>query len=324
MCEIYPLRLKGVTRSPIWGGTQLIRDWHKETVADTIGESWELTVRTGDVCTVTNGVLAGTSLDVLIAEYTNEIMGESSMPNGRFPLLVKLIDAVDRLSVQVHPDDAYAARVAGECGKTEMWYIVKADENAEIICGLSDGTTTEDYARAVASGSFERLLNHQKVRAGETYFIPSGLPHAIGKGILIAEIQQNCDLTYRVYDYNRRDKSGNTRELHVAKALDVIRPFTCKEIEEIRYARLGGQTPPDGLLADCKYFRVEKLTLENDTRVLSRARRVRHLLCIGGNVSLTYNGTTERLCRGDSVLLAASLSELALHGEGELLLSEAY
>ncbi|MBQ9784500.1 MAG: class I mannose-6-phosphate isomerase [Clostridia bacterium] len=323
MRSLYPFKLKGVTKSPIWGGTRLLQNWNKTSDCDTVGESWELTVRAGDVCTVVNGAYAGKTLSELIASDRDAIMGTSSMPSGAFPLLVKLIDATDRLSVQVHPDDAYAARVENDRGKTEMWYIVEADEGAEIVCGLLDGVSAADYARAVQNGDFESLLKHQPVHAGQTYFIPSGLPHAIGKGILIAEIQQNCDLTYRVYDYNRRDKNGNTRELHVGKALDVIRPFSHEEIEQIRYARLDGRAPTDGLLADCDYFRVEKITLDG-SQVLAPCARMRHLLCLDGDVTLTHDGAVEQVRKGDSILLPAALSDVTLDGAGSLLLSEGY
>ena len=323
MRNLYPFKLKGVTKSPIWGGVRLLQNWNKTSDCDTVGESWELTVRAGDMCRIVNGAYAGEPLDRLIARERDAMMGATTMPNGTFPLLVKLIDAADRLSVQVHPSDAYAARVENDRGKTELWYVVEADPGAEIVYGLLDGVSTADYARAVQNGDFESLLKRQPICAGEAYFIPSGLVHAIGKGILIAEIQQNCDRTYRVYDYDRRDKNGNTRELHVQKALDVIRPFSAEEIEAIRYARLCGKTPSDGLLADCEYFRVEKMTLDGK-RTLIPTNRMRHLLCLDGDVTLVCEGESERVCKGDSVLLPAALPAVTLDGTGELLLSEAY
>ena len=197
MQKLYPLRLIGVTKSPVWGGTRLLREWNKNADAPTVGESWELTVREKEIATVTNGEHCGRNLAELIAEYGEALTG-GNFGATDFPLLIKLLDANDNLSVQVHPDDSYAASVEHDRGKTEMWYVVDADEGAEIICGLADGINTADFANAVANGRTLEVLKHLEVRPGEVCFIPAGLPHAIGKGILIAEIQQNCDLTYRV------------------------------------------------------------------------------------------------------------------------------
>ncbi|MBQ8310700.1 MAG: class I mannose-6-phosphate isomerase [Clostridia bacterium] len=319
MIHIYPLKLRGVTKSPIWGGTRLLHHWNKTSGNETVGESWELTVRAAEQSRVSNGIYSGRTLAELLVNNAGDIMGASFYSDGAFPLLVKMIDAADRLSVQVHPDDAYAANVENDRGKTEMWYIVEADENAEIICGLADGVTQQDFADAVANGTLESALRHQRVRAGETYFIPSGLPHAIGKGILIAEIQQNCDLTYRVYDYDRRDKNGNLRALHVKKALDVIRPFSEDEVEAIRYSR--GKA--DGVLANCAYFCVEKLDV-NGNRSLPADVHMRHLLCLSGDISLVGNSFCEPVTKGDSYLLPAALENVELCGKGTLLLSIAY
>lgn len=321
MNNYYPLKLSSVIKSPIWGGTRLLEHWNKTASAATVGESWELTVRREERSTVLNKAYAGKTLNDLIADDRAGIMGMSSMPNDAFPLLVKLIDANDRLSVQVHPDDDYAARVENDRGKTEIWYIVEAEEGAEIICGLLPGTTAEDYAKAVHAGDYQSLLRRQKVKPGETYFIPSGLPHAIGAGILIAEIQQNCDLTYRVYDYDRLQKDGTLRELHVDKALDVIRPFAHEEIEAIRYSRLNGEAHAASLLADCTYFRVEHL---NNATTLAPSPYLRHLLVLAGNGALAYNGISYPLQKGDSYLLPASLGTMVLAGNCECLLSVSY
>ncbi len=317
----YPLQLQAVPKSPLWGGTRLLRQWNKTSTAARIGESWELTVREREASVVMNGSLRGHTLRELITAYPDAILGETSMPGGAFPLLVKLIDASDRLSVQVHPDDDYAARVEHDHGKTELWYILEADMGAEILCGLCDGVTTEDYAVAVARGDYESLLKHQRVRAGEVYFIPSGLPHAIGRGILLAEIQQNSDLTYRIYDYDRRQADGTRRALQVERALEVIRPFTAAELASLRYANL--QEPPSSsLLADCAYFRVEKVGREGKTS-LSSSRHMRHLLCVGGRGELHCEECHFPIQKGDSYLLPACLPALTLQGV-ECLLTTAY
>ena len=324
MKKFYPLFLSGVTKSPIWGGTRLPREWNKcAPDGGTVGESWELTVREREMCIVQNGPLAGTPIGELLHNRLEELMGKSTTTGDEFPLLIKFIDAADRLSVQVHPDDAYAMRVECDRGKTEMWYIVDADEDAEIICGLTDGINNADFCAALQKGELMSALKTQKVRAGETYFIPAGLPHAIGKGILIAEIQQNCDLTYRVYDYDRRQADGSLRELHIDKACDVIRPFTANEIDAIRYSR-GLPASREDILADCSYFRVEKLELSKITHTLPQNGYIRHLLCVDGEGTIEHNGTSYPFRRGNSILLPASLDTVTLMGDATILISTAY
>ncbi len=324
MNKLYPLLLSGVTKSPIWGGTRLPCEWNK-TAPDggTVGESWELTVRKKEMSIVQNGALAGKTVGKLLRNKASALMGKSTISNGEFPLLIKFIDAADRLSVQVHPDDVYAARVENDRGKTEMWYIVDADEDAEIICGLADGIDNAAFVSALQKGELMSALKVQKVRKGETYFIPAGLPHAIGKGILIAEIQQNCDLTYRVYDYDRRGADGSLRELHIDKACDVIRPFDEGEIDTIRYSR-GLPASREDVLADCEYFRVEKLNLNKNAHTLSQNGYLRHLLSLEGNGTIECDGVPYPFHRGDSILLPASLKEITLRGDATILISTAY
>ena len=323
MKNLYPLFLSGVTKSPIWGGTRLPREWNKYAPdGGSVGESWELTVRKSEMSIVQNGPLAGTPVGDLMRDLPEELMGRSALPGGEFPLLIKLIDAADRLSVQVHPDDAYAARVENDRGKTEMWYIVDADEDTEIICGLCDGIDNAAFCEALQKGELMSVLKVQKVHAGETYFIPAGLPHAIGKGILIAEIQQNCDLTYRVYDYDRRGADGSPRQLHIDKACDVIRPFDESQIDAIRYSR-GLPASRKTVLADCEYFRVEKLDLRENTHTLSKNGYLRHLLCLDGKGIIACDNISYPFCRGDSILLPASLDDITLTGTATVILSTA-
>ncbi len=324
MKKLYPLFLSGVTKSPIWGGTRLPREWNKcAPDSETVGESWELTVRKKEMCVVQNGALADKTVGDLLRDHPTELMCKTATTGDEFPLLIKFIDAADRLSVQVHPNDDYAARVENDRGKTEMWYIVDADEDAEIICGLADGIDNAAFCTALKNGELMSVLKTQKVRSGETYFIPAGLPHAIGKGILIAEIQQNCDLTYRVYDYDRRQADGTLRELHIDKACDVIRPFSEDEIDAIRYSRTL-PTSREDVIADCDYFRVEKLNLCQDVHALSQNGYLRHLLCIEGSGTIECDGVPYPFQRGDSILLPACLDDLTLSGNGTVLLSTAY
>ena len=299
--QLYPFKLSHVTKSPIWGGTRLLSDWGKQAESETVGESWELTVRAKEKSVILNGVYAGRTLESVIEECGGNIIAPD-FTGSEFPLLMKLIDARDTLSVQVHPDNDYAARVENDRGKTEMWYIVDADEGATLICGLQDGATSEDFAAAVRENDPERVLKFCPVQAGETYFIPAGMAHAIGKGILIAEIQQNCDLTYRVYDYNRRQPDGSLRELHVEKALDVVCPFDDDEVEAIRYSRRSDTLVNGEILADCAYFRVEKLTVQG-AQHLPDCALMRHVFCLEGEGNLIFNGESYPIVKGDSYFL---------------------
>ncbi len=309
--ELYPFQLSYVTKSPIWGGTRLLRDYGKTADAPTVGESWELTVRREEKAVVCNGVHAGKTLESILAEAGGNLIAPDYV--GEFPLLVKLIDACDKLSVQVHPDDAYAARVEHDRGKTEMWYIVEADEGAEIICGLNAGVTQADFAQAVREGRTNDVLRHCPVQAGETYFIPAGLPHAIGAGILIAEIQQNCDLTYRIYDYDRRGADGKLRELHVEKAMEVVRPFTDAEIEELQFSRRSDTLAGGEPLADCKYFRAERLQVKGE-HTLPASAEMRHLLCLSGEGCMVFRGKKYPFAKGVSYFLPP-LPEMKLQGD---------
>ena len=318
MQEFYPLKLSYVTKSPIWSGDRLKKEWNRHSDSK-VGESWELSVREGERSVIENGSLQGRTLYGLIEEYSVELMGKETKP-ADVPLLVKFIDSADDLSVQVHPDDSYASRVENDRGKTEMWYIVDAAEGARIVCGLRDGADVGDLAKAVEDGKPESVLNYSNVKAGETYFIPAGLPHAIGKGILIAEIQQNCDLTYRVYDYGRLGTDGKPRELHVKKALDVIRHFTEDEIRDIRYSR--GENAQNELLANCEYFRVERVTLSaGGEHHVNLNGGFCHLLVLDGAGEICCDGKKFPFAKGDSYFLPACLECVSLRGEATLLLS---
>ena len=297
----------------MWGGTRLTTHWGKGSRGASVAESWELSVREQEQNVITNGVLAGRTINEAL-ENNPDFLGVSK-EDVRFPLLIKFIDAEQTLSVQVHPDNDYAAQVEHDSGKNEMWYIVEADENAQIVYGLKQGVTAEDFRRAVAENRIGEVLNFQPVRAGECYYIPAGLVHAIGGGILIAEIQQNSDLTYRVYDYDRLDADGKPRELHREKACDVSRPMSEEEILAKRYAaRKEGE---EESLAHSDYFCVRH-------RACTPAQTYRgcvgkdcfvHLLCLSGEGSLRTEEENISFARGESIFLPAGMGDYTLGGE---------
>ncbi len=314
---LYPLKLSYITKSPLWGGRRLIDGWKLESSENTVGEAWMLTVRDKEMSIIQNGSQAGKTMRKYIDTYGSSVIG-TKYQGGDFPLLIKLIDACDKLSVQVHPNDDYAAKIENDRGKTEMWYIVEADEGAEIIYGLRDGISAEQFRAMVREGKLADTMYHCPVHAGETYFIPSGMLHAIGAGILIAEIQQNCDLTYRVYDYERRQPDGSLRELHVEKALDVTVPFTQDQVDTIRYE--GGEKNDD-TLAHCRYFKTRKLNINDSTKLTIYESSFAFLLCLDGKGRILSNGESYEVDRADGYYLPADLGDITLDGEMTILIA---
>ena len=317
----YPLRLIPISRNAIWGGKRLLTEWNKIGVNGGLAESWELSVRSDETVTIANGPAKGMRLDDYFRASGWDCVSPTFSENEKFPLLAKLIDAGDCLSVQVHPDDAYAAAVEGDLGKTEMWYVVEADEGASIICGLQEGVSREDFQKALAEGRLSEVMHTQPVRAGEHYFIPSGQLHAIGAGILIAEIQQNSDLTYRVYDYERRQADGTLRPLHVAKAIDVVKPFTEQEVLA-QAMWMGDATNDEGeMLVNCQYFSVSRLAVHGKQDLSAGAESFTHLLCVAGEGRLRWQGESFEIARGDSYWIPAGMGAYALEGTLTVLLS---
>ena len=317
--KFYPLRLRYFPKTALWGGDTLKTAWSKPCDFDKLAETWELTVRPEATNIILGGALDGHTLGELLEAHP-EALGTTDT-GGLFPLLIKFIDARDRLSVQVHPDDDYARDVENDRGKTEMWYIVDAAEDAEIIYGLAEGMDNAAFRRAFAEGRVLEAVNRVKVQPGETYFIPSGLVHAIGDGCLIGEIQQNSDLTYRVYDYDRRGADGKLRELHVDRAMDVIRPFSEDEIRAIRFSRAPRYEMGE-CLAACPYFEVHRVTLAGDALALEVPKEsFFHLLSVDGEGNLTHDGVDYPLTRGDSLFLPAGLGSCTVSGNLTLLIS---
>ncbi|MBP5663666.1 MAG: mannose-6-phosphate isomerase [Bacteroidales bacterium] len=223
---LYPLKFKPFFKEKIWGGDKIRKLLHRPVGnMDHCGESWEISAIEGNVSVVANGFFAeDNDLNELIEVYMGDLLGDKVYDQYGlgFPLLIKYIDATDDLSVQVHPDDQLAQERYGMNGKTEMWYVIAADKGAGLYVGFKDGVTREQYCDAVDAGTVDQLLKFHPVKPGDLFFIPAGTVHAIGKGVLLAEIQQPSDVTYRIFDWNRVDEQGNSRELHVDEAFDAI------------------------------------------------------------------------------------------------------
>jgi len=318
MNMLYPLRLTAVSKEILWGGDRLKRCFGKSAPFARIAESWELTVRSAEMNLIGNGPCTGMTLADYISENGNETVSPH-YDGTRFPLLIKFIDAADRLSIQVHPDDSYAIPNEGELGKTEMWYIVEADPGAQLVYGLKDGLSAADFAEAVHSGCIGDTLRYTEVHKGETYFIPAGQVHAIGAGILIAEIQQSSNVTYRVYDYDRRQADGTLRQLHTDKALDVVKIRSDEEIDAIRYANAA---PEETLLAACPFFRVRRFDAGHLPRTVTPADSFIHLLCVEGAGEIVCGSETYALAAGDSYFIPRGCAPCTVTGDAVILLSE--
>lgn len=319
---LYPIKLTPTLKSALWGGTRLSDSWQKETPGTSVAESWELTVREKEHNLIANGPHAGKTLtDLLHTPEGALILGTVCEGMTRFPLLIKFIDAAQSLSVQIHPDDDYAARVEHDSGKNEMWYIVEAAPDAEIVYGLKAGVTADDFRCAVDEHRIAEVLNFRPVKPGECYYIPAGLVHAIGGGILIAEIQQNSDLTYRVYDYDRRDANGNLRELHCDKACDVVCAMTESDIAVKRYAANPSDETDDACLAHPPYFRVCRRTCTPDHPHSGTVAQdcFLHLLCLSGESTVETPTARVTMSRGDSIFLPANLGAYTIRGTAEWL-----
>ena len=316
----YPLKLDYVAKTALWAGSRLKNEYGKKTDLETVSETWELSVREDEMSKIMNGEAQGMTLAAYFDTVGYDCVSPEFSKGDRFPLLVKLIDAADVLSVQVHPDDSYASTVENDSGKTEMWYIIDALEGAELVYGLKDGVDKTEFATAIAEKRIGDTLNYRKVKSGETYFIPAGMLHAIGAGILIAEIQQNSDLTYRAYDFDRVGKDGKLRPLHVDKALDVTRPYTEEEVDAIRYA-CGKQDGEGELLANSEYFRVRRVCINGIQTMNADDSSFVSILCIDGDGVVRYGGCEYGITKGDSYFIPAGMGDFEIYGDLDIIAS---
>ena len=302
-----PLFLQSVMQEKIWGGTKLRDEFGYEIPSDKVGEYWAISAHPHGVSTIKNGRLAGMGLDQLYAEH-RELFGNSSEPV--FPLLTRVLDANDWLSVQVHPDDHYAMEHEGELGKTECWYVIAADEGAEIIYG-HNAKSREELRQQIEKKEWDKLLTKVPVKAGDFFYVPSGTMHAIGSGILILETQQSSDTTYRVYDFDRKDAKGNLRELHLEKSIDVLnigapansRPVTVK-----------ADDLTSTLLVASDFFAVYKWEVSGKVDIEKTAAYLLVSVLAGRGV-LTVDGETYPIAKGDHFILPSDVEEWTFEGK---------
>lgn len=324
MNQLYPLKFKPIIKDKIWGGTRLKTLLNKKCNTDKAGESWEISGFPGDISRVKNGFLAGNNLEEIIEVYMGDLVGEAVFEKfgTLFPLLIKFIDANDALSVQVHPNDELALKQFHSFGKTEMWYVIEAEKEAKITVGFNQQVDPEKYLHHLQAQSLLSILNTEQVEAGDVFFLPAGRIHAIGAGVMLAEIQQTSDATLRIYDYNRLDDQGKPRQLHTDMALEAI-DFTLHR----EYKTMYDQKPDQAnQVANCPYFTVNYLELTNPiTRDYHAIDSFVIYMCIKGSFTISYyDQLREIVLQGETVLLPAEIKNVRLIPENDTRMLEVY
>ncbi len=312
MEKLYPLKFKTQYMDKIWGGqkvrTHLGKDFGK---LPNCGETWEISGVQDHVSVVSNGFLAGNSLEELIEVYMGDLVGDKVYERFgvEFPLLIKFIDANDDLSIQVHPDDELSKKRHQAFGKTEMWYVMQADQGAKLNLGFKEELTKEQYLEKFEAGKLMDILNFEEVKEGDVLFMPAGRVHAIGRGVLVAEIQQTSDVTYRIYDYERKDAEGNERELHTELALDAI-DFTVPESYKTEYEAKQNDSVE---VVKCDYFTTNVLELNQKLeRDFHQEDSFVIYICLEGELTIDFEGGSESVKKGDTVLVPAALEQFFL------------
>lgn len=306
-----PIKLLPAFKDYLWGGTRLKTEFNKKSELEKVAESWELSTHKDGESIVASGEYKDKKLSEYIAENPYDVLGERARAFDFFPVLIKFIDAKDNLSVQVHPDDEYARKYNGEYGKTEMWYVLECDEGAQLYYGFKEKISKEEFRKRIENNTLTEVLNSVKVKRGDVYFIEAGTVHAIGKGIVICEIQQNSNTTFRVYDYNRKDANGNTRQLHIEQAIEVAKTEPAKPYKSDR----------ENVLASCKYFTVEKADVDGTKSFEISDNCFKSVIAVEGSGILKLNGFETTFGKGDSIFIPAQNGGFTVDGCCELIIT---
>ena len=310
---LYPLKFTPIYKDKIWGGNKIKTVLNKDFGdLPNCGESWELSGVEGNVSEVSNGYLAGNSLEELIEVYMGDLVGDHVFETFgiEFPLLIKFIDANDDLSIQVHPDDELAKERHNAFGKTEMWYVLQSDPGSKLQAGFNQQVDQVAYLEKLQNNELTDILNFEEVSAGDVYFIPAGRVHAIGKGILLAEIQQTSDITYRIYDYDRRDAQGNPRELHTDLALDAI-DFTLFPEYKSQYTPKPNESAE---VVKCKYFTTNVLELNKPVeKDYNQLDSFVIYICLEGTLKIETESGSETVHKGETILIPAAIESVRLN-----------
>jgi len=315
---LYPIKFSPILKDKIWGGQKLNAILNKDSDLPNIGESWEISDVEGDTSMVINGELKGQSLKALLKTYQAHLIGEKNYEifGDKFPLLIKFIDAKQDLSIQLHPNDELAKKRHNSFGKTEMWYVMQADEASNLIVGFNEKINSETYLQHLEDKTLTEILNFDKVKEGDTYFIEVGRVHAIGAGVMLAEIQQTSDITYRVYDWDRVDDQGNERELHNDLAIDAFN-FEMKDNFRVSYSKEENQSNE---MVSCPYFTTNYLSISDKIQRINTKDSFMIYICVEGEVQIKTSNSTETIVKGETILIPASLKEFSLEANNAKLL----
>ncbi|WP_452232571.1 type I phosphomannose isomerase catalytic subunit [Lacinutrix sp. MEBiC02595] len=302
---IYPIKFRPILKEKIWGGQKLKELLNKESDLPNIGESWEISDIEKDISIVSNGVLKGKTLKELLEIYKADLIGKKNYRvfGNTFPLLIKFIDAKKDLSIQLHPNDTLAAKRHNSFGKTEMWYVLQAEEDANLIVGFNQEMTPEKYVKHLEAKTLPEILNFEKVEEGDSYFIEVGQVHAIGAGVLLAEIQQTSDVTYRIYDWDRLDNKGNLRELHNDLAIDAIN-FRKQDDFRVRYSKTENE---ENQMVDCPYFTTNYLEITKTIKKENKVDSFIIYMCVSGEAEIKTEQFNQIITKGETVLLPAAI-----------------
>lgn len=315
---MYPLKFEPILKQTLWGGDKIIPFKHLNETLPNVGESWEVSAVEGSESVVANGTDKGYTLPEMVRKYKEELVGEANYARfgNKFPLLIKFIDAKLDLSIQVHPGDELAKKRHNSFGKNEMWYVIAADKGAKLISGFAEEITPKEYKDRVHNGTFAEVLQTCAIEPGDVFYVPAGRVHGIGAGAFVAEIQQTSDITYRIFDYNRKDKDGKSRELHTSQAMDAINFSDVQDDFRTEYERV--QNEPVEMVAS-PYFTTSVYDMtEEITCDYSELDSFVIFICVEGSCRLTDDDQNEITLRaGETVLLPAAVQEVTIVPEGQ-------
>ncbi len=322
---MYPLKFEPILKQTLWGGDKIIEFKHLNESLSNVGESWEISAVENNESVVANGLDKGLTLSEMVRKYRGDLVGEANYARfgSKFPLLIKFIDAKLDLSIQVHPGDELAKKRHNSFGKNEMWYVVSADKGAKLISGFSQQITSKEYKERIYDGTFADVLQPCEVQEGDVFYVPAGRVHGIGAGVFVAEIQQTSDITYRIYDYNRKDKDGKLRELHTTQAIEAINFNDIEDDFRTKYDELKNE--PVELVAS-PYFTTSVYDMEEEISCdYSELDSFIIFICIKGSCRLIADGEEEiSLTSGETILLPAAIQEVKIIPDGNVKLLETY
>ena len=307
----YPIKFEPILKEKIWGGSKLITKFNKKSTLNNIGESWEISSVEGSISVVSNGKFAGKTLQEIIETYKDKLVGKNNYANfgNNFPLLIKFIDAEQDLSVQVHPDDELAKKRHNSFGKTEMWYIMQADKGSSLILGFKHAITPKKYLDLLEEKKIMSVLKEVPVKKGDAFFIETGTVHAIGAGIVLAEIQQTSDITYRIFDFDRVDQQGNERELHTDLAIEAIN-FSDKIVTRHKYSTFINAL---NTVVKCEYFTTNFIHVVGEKELdYSKTDSFVIFMCVQGNTTISIDEYSENLNFGETVLIPAIADKVVI------------